>query len=198
MKKVNYKSASYKVKRAIPAQEGALLQNRIMQYINELGAVFSPVPMNDNGVAQVRYGDADYTDIPPTIACSRDFMDADNLNGLSAILHEIGHVIDYKKAGSSFREYIKSGGTHEIEIRAWEYAFQIANRFGFKEFDYMYEDALSSLWTYFGTEGTPLPNHRDRLCGYHGRRPNWTEAQERIYKAYKEAKEKRSKLLLGL
>jgi hypothetical protein len=108
----------------------------------------------------------------------------DNYRSPIILMHEIGHVIDYKQYSHSLERYWREMGTLEMEIRAWEHAFRLARQVGFHDFQEMHDFAKECLHGYW--HGTYW-RKADRGFGFQGTPPTWEEAQERLLTAQKQA-----------
>ena len=104
----------------------------------------------------------------------------DNLLLTPVILHEIGHVVDYKEF-HSLERYWRHYGTLEMETRAWENAFKIAKELSFPHVKEMLKLALKCLGTYF--DDTNFRERADSHYKFAGESPTRSAAMERIYKA---------------
>jgi hypothetical protein len=116
------------------------------------------------------------------LKCGRFWFQEENLCPVVAMTHELGHYIDAtQNFGGDMREYNRTLGTLEIEVRAWEFGIKVCrdmglvNKYGQMIFDY----AKECLESYFSAWS--LPN--DRHFGFNGRRPSFTEAIQRLQQA---------------
>ncbi|AYP68764.1 hypothetical protein BpsS36_00058 [Bacillus phage vB_BpsS-36] len=180
----------------------ALFQNKIMRKIAELGCKFDVVPWMGDATAQVTYASTHSTKLPAHIKISSFLAKEDNMAGVYATLHEIGHAIDWNDCNRDFMTYNLTYGTGDYEIRAWEHAFKLGRELGFtaSEFDDLHEYALKCLWTYF--EGGICFSHHDRRFGFpRNKAKHWGDALDRMEQAIKKEKQvirDRAKLMLGL
>jgi hypothetical protein len=190
MKQVDFKAQDEKVYE-IEKMTGMLFQNRLMSLAGKLGAKIVSQPWWDggsnNGSINLPDNETTINQKSFEIRMTPDGFRPTHLNGIMTVLHELGHMLDWKQH-KGCRAMILDKGYHNIEVEAWENAFQLAHRIGFRDFDAMYEVAMRSLYSYFGTTGTPAPHRFDRHFRYMGQRVSWMEAQARIFNSYRKAK----------
>jgi hypothetical protein len=112
------------------------------------------------------------------LKCGRFWYQEENLCPVVAMTHELGHYIDAtENFGGNMNEYNRQLGTLELEVRAWERGIEICNKIGLGKYRQMIFDyAEKCLGTYFNAWS--LPN--DRMFGFNGERPSFTQALNRI------------------
>lgn len=138
------------------------------------------------------------TETPRVVVQKSILHEEDDAQHIAVMLHEIGHLIDCAKFDNYIEKYTRAWGTLEMEVSAWERAFELAVKIGFTHFDELREEALRCLLTYFNGSELRLDymfnfNHRgDKKV------PTFEEAQDRMNAAYKSAKKQTQKALLGL
>lgn len=161
------------------AERVTLWQNKLMQKLKAFKCEFSV----NNGFmdcqAMVSYRERE--GLEPFIQVSQHYAKETSKSGVMAMLHELGHVIHYRKF-DNFLHYV-SIGNGEVEVTAWENAFHLARQIGFKpnDFQEMHDYALECLYTYKNWEGN-FENHRDLASGHTATPMLWSEAVERIDK----------------
>lgn len=103
----------------------------------------------------------------------------DNALAVVTVAHELGHWVDIvENFEGSNTKYIRTIGTLEGEVRAWELAIDFLHQVGFtfwEELNVFMEECLGSYYT-FGTR------QRDRFFGYTVDRPfrNFQQAKNDI------------------
>lgn len=121
----------------------------------------------------------------PLIEINDVYQLSNNLNGVMAVMHEIGHVIDLNRFGHHTRTVFAEFGLLEFEVRAWEHSFKIARKIGFNEFNILKEYSLYCLRTYY--DDLIDVKLMSLKHGFKGKHPSWEEAVERINQAHKQA-----------
>jgi hypothetical protein len=112
------------------------------------------------------------------LKCGRFWFQEENLCPVVAMTHELGHFIDAtQNFNGDMRDYNKTLGTLELEVRAWEFGIKVCMDIGLGKYKQMIFDyAEKCLGTYFNSWN--LPN--DRMFGFTGERPSFTQALNRI------------------
>ncbi|QFG05205.1 peptidase [Bacillus phage 019DV002] len=160
----------------------ALWQNKLMRMIEEKSLEFDiDISMLGGKITWCPYN----PDYRPIIRISDDYLDTGTLNGVMAVLHELGHYVDIRKNDYDPVYIFGVMGNLHFEISAWEHAFKLARKIGFNEFDTLRDDALFCLRTYY--DKPHLWEKLDRDYGFKGEHPSWEEATERINQAHKQA-----------
>lgn len=175
-----------------PLNEGLYWKQEIELLTDELGAWIRKAPWEipylKNGCITLPNSKQEIGDNPNIyrILLTEDLHSHSVLNGFIATFHELGHLIDCKQHDESVRNMVQEKGYHNIEVKAWEYAFKLAHKIDFPYFDELYEVSLKCLWSYFQTEGYPLHDEMDLEFEYIDKTVSWYEAVIRIDKAYEE------------
>lgn len=134
---------------------------------------------------------------PEIIVGANYCTDFTNELAIPTLLHELGHVQDYRKCGSNFQKYVETYGTFEMEIKAWENAFELARQIGYHNYSTMKEYAEKCLHSYFDFYEKNGYNSLDVRC-YTGNQMSRSECMERLDKALESAQRKYRKALMGL
>ena len=187
---VNYKTEREK-KIFCDEYTGMLLQNKLVELTKKMGGKIAKEPLWDlrQSYASIVLpcNIEDITEKSFTISMTIDYHSPQELNGSIAVLHELGHLLDCQQHGG-LQGMVTSNGYHNMEVEAWENAFQLSHKIGFRYFDVMYREAVRCLYTYFGTEEIPEPHRIDDKFDYPEKPISWSVAWERISMAHKRAK----------
>lgn len=179
------------------SNEVARYQNKLMTLVQKYGCKFE-VHYGRPDMAQVAYGDRYETSKAPLVRISNMMAGTENMAGVYAVLHEIGHVIDYRHCNNSFDQYIFKFGTLELEVRAWEHAFRMgAQMLTAKQLRELKDYALTCLGTYNRDRHDILGRDYfmfDRQDG--DDQPEWEDMVSRVDKALKLALEVKAYALL--
>ncbi|QFG05902.1 peptidase [Bacillus phage 268TH004] len=160
----------------------ALWQNKLMRMIEEKELRFD-IDINMVG-GKITWCPFE-PEFRPIVVISDDYLNTEFLNGVMAVLHEIGHYIDVNRYNYNPNIIFGEMGNLHFEISAWEHAFKLARKIGFNEFNTLRDDALFCLRTYY--DQMSLWSKLDRNYGFKGEHPSWEEATERINQAHKQA-----------
>ena len=194
---INYKALN---EETFPCDEytGMLFQNKLVELTKKMGGKIAEEPLCN---ARQNYASIilpcnpeDLTLQSFTISMTVEYYSPQKINGSIAVLHELGHLLDCQQHGG-LQGMVTSNGYHNIEVEAWENAFKLSHKIGFRYFDEMYKIAMRCLYSYFGTEGIPEPHSIDDRFNYPENPISFSVAWERISMAHKRAKKAVNEIL---
>lgn len=115
------------------------------------------------------------------LQCGTFWNEEDNLCPIVAMAHELGHYLDLKNNFNSiYSMYNGQLGVLGMEMRAWEYGFEVLKDILSDEhMKVAYEYAEKCLATYFHY---PWPHELDDMWEFNGTPPTFQEAKNRLRK----------------
>lgn len=124
----------------------------------------------------------DFTfDRKPRIEIGYEIDKKDNLLLTPVVLHELGHVVDYKEY-NSMENYWRHYGTLDMEVRAWENAFKLAQELSFPHIKEMLKLAVYCVGHYYSNYES-FGKKADERYRFKGESPSRSQAMERVYQA---------------